>query len=75
MQRPLQNVLIEAVIIGIMNAVLYYALKSLKIVVPTHVLLFICGALIHIILSTQVATNGGARRPIKQFQSDYVRQT
>ena len=49
MQRPLQNVLIEAVIIGIMNAVLYYALKSLKIVVPTHVLLFICGALIHII--------------------------
>lgn len=49
MQRPVQNVLIEAVIIGLMNAGLYYTLKSLKIVVPTHVLLFICGALIHII--------------------------
>ena len=49
MQRPVQNVLIEAVIIGIMNAGLYYALKSLKIVLPTHILLLICGALIHII--------------------------
>ena len=47
--RPVSNVLMEAFIIGVMNAALYYALKSLKIVVPTHILLFICGALIHII--------------------------
>lgn len=49
MQRPVQNVLIEAVIIGVMNAGLYYILKSIKIVLPTHILLLICGALIHII--------------------------
>ena len=47
--RPTSTVLIEAFIIGIMNATLYYALKSLKIVLPTHLLLLICGALIHII--------------------------
>jgi len=49
MQRPIQTVMIEAIVIGIMNAVIFYILKSLKIVLPTHVLLMICGALIHII--------------------------
>jgi len=49
MPRPVQTVMIEALVIGIMNAALFYLLKILKIVVPTHILLMICGALIHII--------------------------
>ena len=49
MQRPVTTVLIEAIVIGIMNAVLYQLLKVTKIVIPTHILLMICGALIHII--------------------------
>jgi len=49
MQRPVSTVLIEAIVIGIMNAVLYQLLKVTKIVIPTHILLMICGALIHII--------------------------
>ena len=49
MQRPIQTVMIEAIVIGIMNAAIFYIIRSLKIVLPTHVLLMICGALIHII--------------------------
>ena len=49
MQRPLQSVIIEAIIIGIMNAGLYYLLEATKIVIPVHDRLMICGALIHII--------------------------
>ena len=39
MQRPVQTVLIESIVIGLMNAGLFYMLKMLKIVVPTHILL------------------------------------
>jgi hypothetical protein len=39
----------EALIIGIMNATLYWGLKQLKIFISTPMLLLICGALIHII--------------------------
>ena len=46
MRRPVQTVLIESIVIGLMNAGLFYMLKMLKIVVPTHILLIICGALI-----------------------------
>ena len=49
MQRPIQTVLMESIIIGLMNAGLYYLLKVTKIVLPTHILLMICGALIHLI--------------------------
>jgi hypothetical protein len=49
MQRPGQTVIIEAIVIGIMNAGLYYLLQATKIVVPVHILLMLCGALIHII--------------------------
>ena len=49
MQRPVQTVMIEALVIGLMNAGLFHLLKMLKIVVPTHILLILCGALIHII--------------------------
>ena len=49
MQRPIQTVLLESVIIGLMNAGLYYILKITKVVLPTHILLMICGALIHLI--------------------------
>jgi hypothetical protein len=49
MSRPVSNVLMEAIIIGIMNATLYWGLKQLKIVISTPMLLLICGALIHII--------------------------
>ena len=43
MQRPVQTVMIEALVIGIMNAGLFQTLKMLKIVVPTHILFIICG--------------------------------
>ena len=49
MRRPVQTVIIEAIVIGIMNALLFYLLSMLKVVVPNHILLIICGALIHII--------------------------
>ena len=49
MQRPLQIVLTEAIVIGIMNMILFYLLQMLKIGVPYHILLMICGALIHLI--------------------------
>jgi hypothetical protein len=49
MQRPVSTVFLEALIIGLMNAGLFYLLKMLKIIVPTHILLILCGALIHII--------------------------
>jgi hypothetical protein len=39
----------ESIVIGIMNAALFYLLKVLKLVLPTHILLVICGALIHLI--------------------------
>lgn len=49
MRRPVQTVIIEAVIIGVMNALLFYLLRMFKFIVPNHILLIICGALIHII--------------------------
>jgi hypothetical protein len=49
MYRPVSIVLVEALVIGIMNATLYWGLKQLKLVSSTPMLLLICGALIHII--------------------------
>jgi hypothetical protein len=49
MQRPVQTVILESIIIGAMNALLYYLLKVTKVILPTHILLMICGALIHLI--------------------------
>lgn len=49
MRRPVQTVMIEAVVIGVMNALLFYLLRMFKFIVPNHILLIICGALIHII--------------------------
>jgi len=49
MRRPVQTVIIEAVVIGVMNALLFYLLRMFKFIVPNHILLIICGALIHII--------------------------
>lgn len=49
MSRPVETVMIEALVIGLMNAALFYALKSLQIHVSFYALLILCGALIHII--------------------------
>ena len=49
MSRPVSTVLIEAIVIGIMNATLFWSLAQLKLVVPKSLLLVLCGALIHII--------------------------
>jgi len=47
--RPVSTVLVEALIIGIMNAVLIYGIAKLNIKLDTPVLHLLAGALIHII--------------------------
>lgn len=47
--RPASTVLVEALIIGIMNAVLIYGIAKLNIKLDTPVLHLLAGALIHII--------------------------
>ena len=49
MQRPVHTVMIEALIIGLINMGLFNVLKMLKVIFPIHILLILCGALIHII--------------------------
>ena len=49
MTRPVTTVLVEALIIGIMNAVLIFAISKLNIKMDTPVLHLIAGALIHVI--------------------------
>ena len=47
MSRPISNVLLEALIIGIMNAVIILGLNKIKL--NTLITYLIAGALIHII--------------------------
>lgn len=47
--RPVSNVLMEALIIGVMNAALIFAVSKMKIDIETPILHLIAGALIHII--------------------------
>ena len=47
--RPVSNVLMEALIIGVMNAALIFAVGKMKIDIETPILHLIAGALIHII--------------------------
>lgn len=49
MMRSTSTVLVEALVIGIMNAVLIYGIAKLNIKLDTHVLHLLAGALIHII--------------------------
>ena len=49
MMRSTSTVLVEALVIGIMNAVLIYAVSKLNITLDTPVLHLLAGALIHII--------------------------
>ena len=49
MTRPVTTVLVEALIIGIMNAALIFSIAQLNIKMDTPVLHLIAGALIHII--------------------------
>ena len=49
MTRPIQNVLMEALIIGVMNAALIFAVGKMKLDIETPILHLITGALIHII--------------------------
>jgi len=43
------NVLMEALVIGIMNAVLIFSINQMNFKIDTHLLHLIAGALIHII--------------------------
>ena len=47
--RPVSNVLMEALIIGVMNAALIFAVGKMKIDIETPILHLIVGALIHVI--------------------------
>jgi hypothetical protein len=49
MSRPIQIVILEALIIGIMNAVLILLVSKLNLKVDTPILYLIAGALIHLI--------------------------
>lgn len=49
MTRPTSIVLTEAIIIGIMNAVLIYILSKLKMKMKMPIVYLLAGALIHII--------------------------
>jgi hypothetical protein len=49
MTRPVTTVLVEALIIGIMNAALIFSIAKLNIKMDAPVLHLIAGALIHII--------------------------
>ena len=49
MSRPVTTVLVEAIIIGIMNATLIFGINKLNLKLDTPILHLIAGALIHII--------------------------
>ncbi len=49
MSRPIQTVLLESLIIGIMNAVLILGVSKLNLKIDTPMLYLIAGALIHLI--------------------------
>jgi hypothetical protein len=50
MTRPLCNVALESIIIGLMNVTIFYALKNIKnLNLDVFWILFITGALIHIL--------------------------
>ena len=48
MTRPVQSVLLESIIIGLMNVTIFYVLINIK-GLATMWILFLTGALIHII--------------------------
>lgn len=48
MSRPVSTVMIESIVIGIMNATLFWSLSQLKLI-PKQLILVLCGALIHLI--------------------------
>lgn len=67
-QRPIQNVLTEALIIGLMNAGLFYIIKMIQPsggVIPT---LIICGALIHIIFEYTGGNEWWCRKTYKDLK-------
>jgi len=49
MNRPVSNVLIEALVIGVMNTALIFGIKQMNFKIETPLSHFIAGALIHIL--------------------------
>tara|TARA_Y100000389_G_scaffold791_1_gene834 strand:+ start:1777 stop:1971 length:195 start_codon:yes stop_codon:yes gene_type:complete len=49
MKRPVSNVLMEALVIGVMNAALIYGINKMNLKIDTPLLHLIAGALIHIL--------------------------
>jgi hypothetical protein len=49
MTRPLNIVLIEAIVIGVMNVSIIYGIKRLNTNIENYLLYLIAGALIHIL--------------------------
>lgn len=47
--RTVSTVMLEALVIGIMNASLFWSLKQMNLDIKPHWLLVIVGALIHIV--------------------------
>lgn len=49
MTRPVNTVLIEAIVIGVMNVSIIYGIKRLNTNIENYLLYLIAGALIHLI--------------------------
>jgi hypothetical protein len=49
MTRPVNTVLIEAIVIGVMNVSIIYGIKRLNTNIENYLLYLIAGALIHIL--------------------------
>jgi len=49
MNRPVSNVLVEALVIGVMNAALIFSINQMNFKIDTPLLHLIAGALIHLI--------------------------
>ena len=62
MTRQVTTVLLEAIIIGIMNALLFVVLKQLNVKTNPMLLLVVCGALIHLIFEYMGANKWWCKR-------------
>jgi hypothetical protein len=65
MTRQLTTVLFEAIIIGIMNALLFLVLKQLSVNTNPMLLLVVCGALIHLIFEYMGANEWWCKQTYK----------
>jgi hypothetical protein len=62
MTRPVNTVLIEAIVIGVMNVSIIYGIKRLNTNIENYLLYLIAGASFISFLNTLVVISGGAHK-------------